>query len=334
MANLTKVKDFLEKPSVLFAFRLLISGLLLFILFRLSVVENIASVFTRLDPVYLLAFYSLYFLGVGLQVLRWKYLLGAWDLHLGFGLLWKWSMTGLFLNNFLPGTLGGDAFRLYSSSRHAGRMEDIAATIFYERILGYGSLVTLGVISLAIRANYADDRLFWWLLGTIFLAIAVVLAFLTLPGFGRRVDDIMERSVLVQKTRLKDWFNSFRFKVHHPGNLVGVFLISFLIQFADVFAFLLVARSIRLPVQLSDLFLFVPLLYLAVLAPFSVNGIGIRETVFVFFASWWGISQSEAVAFSLTVFTLNVAGSLVGGPIYWIDRRRAEKGNAKLKISS
>ncbi|MEB2333401.1 MAG: lysylphosphatidylglycerol synthase domain-containing protein [Anaerolineaceae bacterium] len=70
----------------------------------------------------------------------------------------------------------------------------------------------------------------------------------------------------------------------------------------------------------TDLMLFVPLLYLAILLPLSFNGIGIRESVFVIFAASWGITSADAVAFSLTVFALGLAGSLAGGIIYWFDR--------------
>ena len=134
------------------------------------------------------------------------------------------------------------------------------------------------------------------------------------------METFVERFPFAQKFCLKDWVHSFRFKVRHPGMLASVFLLSFLIQFTDVFAFRLVAASIQLPVKLSDLLLFVPLLYLVILLPISVNGIGVRESVFVIFASSWGISSADAVAFSLTVFALNLAGSLVGGIIYWFDR--------------
>src|SRR5690606_27870713 len=123
-----------------------------------------------------------------------------------------------------------------------------------------------------------------------------------------------------EKFRLKDWVHSFRFKVKHPVLLTWVFLLSFLIQFTDVYAFCVIASAIQLPVKLTDLLLFVPLLYLAILLPLSFNGIGIRESVFVMFAASWGITSADAVAFSLTVFTLNLAASLVGGIFYWFDR--------------
>jgi uncharacterized protein (TIRG00374 family) len=229
-------------------------------------------------------------------------------------------MIGLFFNNFLPGSLGGDAYRLYSGGRETGKVEDVAATIFYERVLSYASLVTLGLVTLAIRADLASDWLFWLLLGGVFLALTGITAVSTLPAFGRFAESLVDRFTLARKLRLNDWLHSFRFKVHHPGMLAGIFLLSFLVQLTDVTSFRLVAAAIQLPVKFIDLLLFVPLLYLAILLPLSVNGIGIRESVFVIFASSWGIRSGDAVAFSLTVFALNLAGSLIGGLIYWLDR--------------
>jgi len=307
------------------ALRILVSGLLLAYLIRLAAFTEIALAFSRIDQLYLLAFFLLYFFSVGIQSLRWKYLLKAWDITQPFGALFRWIMTGLFMNNFLPGSLGGDAYRLYSGGRDTGKVEDVAATIFYERVLSYGSLVTMGLIALSIRADLAGDWLFWLLLGGVFLAFAGLMAVSTLPAFGGWLETFAARFPFAERLRLKDWIHSFRFKVRHPAMLTGVFLLSFLIQFSDVFSFRIVAAAVRLPVKLTDLLLFVPLLYLAILLPLSVNGIGIRESVFVIFSAIWGITSADAVAFSLTVFALNLAGSLVGGVAYWFDRPTSDR---------
>ena len=147
-----------------------------------------------------------------------------------------------------------------------------------------------------------------------------IMAVSTLSAFGNWIETSVGRFPFAEKLRLKDWIHSFRFKVRHPGMLAGVVLISFLIQLTDIYSYRLIAVALQLPVRLMDLFLFVPLLYLAILLPISVNGIGIRESVFVTFSSSWGITSADAVAFSLTVFALNLAGSLVGGIFYWFDR--------------
>lgn len=320
--------NFLKKPAVSLALRVAVSGLLLAYLIRLSAFNEIARAFSRIDPLHLLTFFLLYFLSVSLQSFRWKLLLRAWDISQRFAALFRWIMAGLFFNNFLPGSLGGDAYRLYAGGRDTGKVEDVAATIFFERVLSYGSLVTLGLGALSMRFDLRSDWLFWLLLGGVFLVFAGIMAVSTLPAFGRWMEAFAGRFPFAERLRLKDWVHSFRFKARHPGLLAGVFLISFLIQFADVFAFRLVASALQLPVKLGDLLLFVPLLYLAILLPLSFNGIGVRESVFVIFASAWGITSADAVAFSLTVFALNLAGSLVGGLIYWFDRSNRDKAAA------
>lgn len=325
-SSLSRLWEFLKKPAVSLALRVTVSALLLAYLIRLSAFTGIASAFSRINPLYLLGFFVLYFFSVFLTSVRWKVLLRTWDIEARLGTLFRYIMTGLFMNNFLPGSLGGDAYRLYSGGRDAGRLDTVAATIFYERVLSYGSLVTLGLVALSIRADLASDLAFWLLLGGVFLALTGLTAVSTLPAFGRWAENFVSRFPFAERLRLKDWVHSFRFKVRHPALLAVVFLLSFLIQFIDIYAFRLVAAAIQLPVRFSDLLLFVPLLYLAILLPLSVNGIGIRESVFVIFAASWGISTADAVAFSLTVFALNLAGSLVGGVIYWFDRP-AKKGD-------
>ncbi len=319
-SSLSRAWNFLKKPAVSLALRIVVSGLLLAYLIKLSAFTEIARAFSRINPLYLLAFFLLYFLSVSLQAVRWKVLLKAWDLNQQFGVLFRRLMVGLFFNNFFPGSLGGDAFRLYSGGRDTGKVESVAATIFYERVLSYGSLVTLGLLVLSRRFDLASDWLFWFLLGGVFLALTGLTAVSTLPAFGRWAENFVARFPFAEKLRLKDWVHSFRFKVSHPGMLAAVFLVSFLIQLTDIFSFWVVGTAIQLPVKFTDLMLFVPLLYLAILLPLSVNGIGIRESVFVIFASSWGITSADAVAFSLTVFALNLAGSLIGGIIYWFDR--------------
>jgi len=318
---------FIKKPLVSLVLRIIVSGLLLVYLIRLSAFGEIAAAFNRINPIYLLGFFLLYFFSVSLQSFRWKFLLKTWDVEQRLPVLFRNIMTGLFMNNFLPGSLGGDVYRLYSGGRDTGKVDAVAATIFYERVLSYASLVTMGLLVLSIRFDPASDWLFWSLLGGVFLALTGLTAVSTLPAFGNWAENFVGRFPLAEKFHLKDWVHSFRFKVRHPGMLAGVFLISLFIQFLDISAFRVVAAAIQLPVKLTDLLLFVPLLYLAILLPLSVNGIGIRESIFVIFSSSWGITSADAVAFSLTVFALNLAGSLVGGIIYWFDRPLRDNKN-------
>jgi uncharacterized protein (TIRG00374 family) len=312
--------SFFKRPVVSLIIRVLISGVLLAYLVKSSAFIEVARAFSRINLPYLGMFYLLYFLSVGLQALRWKVLLKAWDIEQNFIVLLRRILTGLFMNNFMPSSIGGDAYRLYAGGRDTGKMESVAATIFYERVLSYGTLVTLGLVVLSIRADIASDWLFWLLLMGMFFALTGIIAISTLPAFAMWAENFAGRFPFADKLRLKDWLYGFRFKLNRPDMLASVFLLSFLLQLSDVFSFYVVGSAIQLHVKYMDLLLFVPLLYLATLLPVSVNGIGIRESVFVLFASSWQITSADAVAYSLTVFALNLGGSLVGGVIYWFDR--------------
>ncbi len=328
---LTRLWEFLKKPAVSLSLRVVVSVLLLTYLIRLSAFTEIARAFSRIKPLFLLAFFALYFISVCLQAARWKILLKAWDLTQSFSVLLRRILIGLFFNNFLPGSLGGDAFRLYAGGRDTGKVESVAATIFYERVLSYASLVTLGLVALSFRFDLRRDWLFWMLLGGVFLALVGIITISTIPSLGQWAEGFVSRFPVAERMRLKDWVHSFRFKVRHPTALTFVFLISFLIQFADIISYWVVGSAIELPVKFSDLFLFVPLLYLAIVLPLSFNGIGIRESVFVLFAASWGIASADAVAFSLTVFALGLAGSLGGGIIYWFDRSSISESSTKIE---
>ncbi len=311
---------FFKKPLVSLALRVAVSVFLLAYLIHLSAFNEVVRAFSRIEPFYLLIFFTLYFSSVFFTAVRWKALLRAWDVEAHLGALFRRIMSGLFMNNFLPGSLGGDAYRLYAGGRDSGKLEAVAATIFYERVLSYASLVTLGMAALSTQSDLPSAPLFWLLLGGVFLMLMSLTAVFTWAAFGRWAENFVSRLPFAERLNLKDWVHSFRFKVRHGGLLGGVLLLSFLIQLTDISAFRLVAAAMHLPVRFSDLMLFVPLLYLAILLPLSLNGIGIRESVFVLFAAGWGISSADAVAFSLTVFALNLAGSLGGGIVYWFDR--------------
>jgi uncharacterized protein (TIRG00374 family) len=316
------------------ALRLLVSALLLGYLLKISAFTGIAAAFERMQPAYLLGFCLLYYFAVGIQALRWKILLREWGIESRVPALFRRIMVGLFLNNFLPGSIGGDLYRVYAGGREAGRVEAVAATIFYERVFGYGSLVTLGLAMLLARADPAGDWPFWLLLVGALAGLLTLVALAAVPAFERFAARLGERLPLARRLRLQDWLNSFRFKVRLPAALAGIVVISYLIQFADVSSFRLVAAAMQLQVKYTDLLLFVPLLYLAVILPVSVNGIGVREAVFVAFAAIWGVSRPDAVAYSLTVFALGLACSLAGGVLYWLERpaagpsadKRAESG--------
>jgi uncharacterized membrane protein YbhN (UPF0104 family) len=98
--------------------------------------------------------------------------------------------------------------------------------------------------------------------------------------------------------------------------LIGVFLISIGYQLMIVVFSYLVGHALDLHIPLRYFMLCVPVTVIMSVLPISINGVGVRETGYVFLLSKIGHSSSEAVTLSLLIYGLSMLASLVGGVLY------------------
>lgn len=83
-------------------------------------------------------------------------------------------------------------------------------------------------------------------------------------------------------------------------------------QAALIVAVLAMANGLGIDVSTSRLVAAVPLSLLAVILPVSVSGLGVRESVYVFVLGPAGVSASDAVTLSLSIFGLAFIFSVLG----------------------
>src|SRR5690606_28322746 len=83
------------------------------------------------------------------------------------------------------------------------------------------------------------------------------------------------------------------------------------------------ALSLGLPVLFLNYFLIIPAALLVMMAPVSINGIGLREGAFAFFFGLFGVGRAEAVAFAWIAYGLLLIQGLLGGLVYAFRRQRA-----------
>ncbi len=105
-SSLSRLWGFLKKPAVSLALRVTVSGLLLAYLIRLSAFTEIARAFSRINPLYLLGFFALYFASVFFTSVRWRILLRTWDIEARLGTLFRYIMTGLVHEQLPAGQSG------------------------------------------------------------------------------------------------------------------------------------------------------------------------------------------------------------------------------------
>ena len=71
--------------------------------------------------------------------------------------------------------------------------------------------------------------------------------------------------------------------------------------------------------------IFVPLITLGEALPVSVFGIGVRDSLYVFFFAQGGASREQALSMALVYVLITIVYSLVGGALFLL-RRPAKRG--------
>jgi uncharacterized membrane protein YbhN (UPF0104 family) len=98
--------------------------------------------------------------------------------------------------------------------------------------------------------------------------------------------------------------------------LLGALLISLPFTLNLVLIQYLIARALGVDVPFAVFPLFVPIISLVNLLPFTFNGLGLREGLYVFLFVPVGVSPEEAIAMSLAFYFLRFATGIVGGLAY------------------
>jgi uncharacterized protein (TIRG00374 family) len=281
-----------------------------------------------LDPGYLLLAYSLDVVIVALLAYRWWVLYGIDERRPPYPYLLKISFVGVFFNNLLPGSFGGDIYRtLHMAQPQHGetQLSRSLAIILLDRLTGLFGLVLIGAA--AVLSNRVIDlpgHVGVWtfaLLALFGLALylsmnrrsyeLVCRSFFWLPEryriqVERRIDHLRERVVVF--TYRKDLvFVALSVSI---GQRVIWFISCYLV-------------GVSLHLDISPLFYFValPIIEIVRMLPLTVQGIGVREGLYVLFFGAAGVTNSEATLLAVFIYTLLSLNGLVGGAIYLWDRR-------------
>lgn len=233
---------------------------------------------------------------------RWYVLLRSGDVQISPGHATALTFTGLFSNNFLPTTIGGDVVRL------AGAMQ-----------LGYDRAVCL--------ASIAADRLIGMLgmLFTLPLGLIPTIQNLTpatvqasgLAGLFRRGTGFVQRTVQT----FSIWFGRPLGLLAALGCTWGHMLCTFLTMYTLIEA---LGSHVDLPL-IAGLW---SVSYFVTLVPISINGYGVQElSLTLLFSNIAGLSTPTSVTVAVLMRTLYVAVSLAGafylpGVLAAVDKRQ------------
>lgn len=222
-----------------------------------------------------------------------------------------------FVGTFLPASVGGDAVRAYSLSRHDVPGADALASVLVDRLLGVVSILIVGTAGVLLVPSLRTHPA---VLASLVVAAAATLAGAAFVFSGRVAALAGTLASLVPWRRARALaaalVPSVRRYAGHSGQLMAVLVASVGVQVLRILQAWLLGRALHIEAGPLVYFAFVPLILLVMLLPVTVNGIGTSQAAFVWLFGLAGVESSAAFALSVLFVALGVVGNLPGGLLY------------------
>lgn len=310
----------MQRRLIRLAGTLVVTGLCAaYILWKIDLSQTV-HVLAHANFAYFAAAVAIVVLSVWPMAWRWQQLLSAKGIHDRLGWLVRAYFVAYTGGQVLPTAVGGDAVRIYETSRrHPGKGGAVAASVLLERALGGAATLTLAAVGFALAIGQYDVGAYLWIEGA-FVVGTVVLAVLF---FSRRLRPLLARTVpLLRFLRVDRPVRAVYEGIHsYRGNvplLAGVFVLTLAVQAVRVLAIWLTGKAVGVDLSPRPYYVMGPLLFLVLLVPFTINGLAIRETFFVSFLGKLGVGADEAFATGFLFFFVTIALGLPGlGILLW-----------------
>jgi len=256
-----------------------------------------------------------------LSAWKWQIILRAQGFDASLLRLFNIYMAGMFCNNFLPGSVGGDVVKagwLFLDSR---RGDISVASVLLERYLGLAALGIIGLLTIPfVLARTPPLVALLAAGGALFLlAIAVVLWSPRIFAVASALlQACLPQKLLAPIMRVAEVLHRYR---THRSALFLCLCLSVATQLVIAAYYWLATDVLGAGVDAVFFFAFLPTLTLISIVPISIGGVGVREAAMVAFFSSVGADASIVLAAAIAVHALNTALSLYGGVVLVLERR-------------
>jgi glycosyltransferase 2 family protein len=263
--------------------------------------------------------------GQVISAYKWYRLLEPLRLTVSLARVVSMYFIGMFFNIFLPTIVGGDAVKALLLSRETGATGRAAVSVFMERNTGLFALLAIA----SVAAWYAPPvRLFSLSLPLLVLLLVAgyIVANIVLASAHayRLVDAIVALTPLAgirhRASSLYEGLLPYRTRV---GLLAAAVGLSFLFQTIVIGVVFLNARALDQSFPVSALAVFVPIISLAGMLPVTVNGLGVREALYVLLFGQLGASRDLSVSLAVLYLVVTFMASLPGGIVYALQQAPA-----------
>ena len=306
----------LSNNTLKFLLRILASVLILALIMRSIHVEQVWQVLKQARLDYLVAALLLQFGSTAVSAYRWQLIMQ--NLHFGqaFAFYWRSYFKGMFFNQGLPTSIGGDAVRMLDVASRGFRKRDALYGVMVDRFIGLGALMSLTLLAYLLHPDLLPKQVHRPILLIIstgalgFFSIFFIKYFTWLSRYPKLA------IISTMAERLHQALSSQR---------VLLVATSLLIPILALLGFFATGWALGLRVSLITYFAIVPPALVLTVIPISVAGWGVREGALVGLFSLIGADKTAVLMMSLLYGITLILVSLPGLVTYLKGRHGINK---------
>ena len=273
-----------------------------FLLWRFNAGPALRSL-ARERMVYFAVTVALYLIAQSLSGWRWQTLAAVLNLHAPVSECVRYYFICMFTNVFVPGLIGGDAARAFYLGRKYGKTAEAIASVVADR--GYGLLALFGfAAAIALTLNHGT-------LSTNVTNPVVAIGILAVVGY--LASPWIARLIHLTPRPIRRMLGIVAPYLHRPATVAPAIVLSLILQAILATCQFVLALGMGLHLPLALFLLIVPIAGVLAALPLTLNGLGLRETAYLYLFGMAGVSREDAIALGLLYFAATMVGGLVGG---------------------
>ena len=268
------------KKYIVTTCKLIISFSLIYYVFFVKLhVFDILENYNSANWLYILLAVLLYIISQALSVFRLDYYFRDINLNISYTSNTRLYFLGMFYNTFVPGGVGGDAYKVYMLNKNYDNgIKKISQAVFLDKIIGLFTMLLI-IVFLIYFSNLTEYPIIQY--GSLIISLTGFIAVPYILG-------------IIFPVHKKTFFNSM--------------IYSIVLQLIQVGMLYFVLEALNIQPENFSIYLLI-FLVSGILSIISFSGFGIREVVFMYAANRFNFDETLATsaAFIFSIITISIS---------------------------
>lgn len=304
------MKKILKNKIFKFVIKTLVSfGFIAYIVYKVDWIES-WQYLKRIEVWQIVIYLAVIFLSLFISAKKWQELCLFKGLKNSFFNFFKLYLTGSFINNFVPSTIGGDIFRAYQIGKEEKKYKEATSTVVMDRFTGLLALMVMSPIFFLLNFQKTSNVYVLVLSNSIILGTLLgifILLKLRRAGFIKKITGYFPEKVLGFLRELNDFGSEWKI-------FLRAMIYSFLFNLIGVgLANLILFWSLGININILDYFSVIFIISIVSSIP---AGIGLKEWAYIAFFAPLGINISAVVMVAILNRFLQALVNITAFPVY------------------